>query len=152
MLRSVTWRSWAWLAGLAGLYGAAGFWLSGDGTVEEWLYRAGLLAATVAPLLFVAVYTVLGWRGAAKWWTNPIGTALVQAALTLVPIAGPLAYVFWCQGGMLRSSWLAWVEVSGPVVSALAWLRLCVLWVRLRHAGRLPRNGQSGQEDPDGTG
>lgn len=137
-------RAWAWAAVLAGVYAGCGYWLSGNGTVEEWLYRIGLLAATVAPLLFAGIYTVYGLRGAAKWWRNPIGTALVQAALTLVPIAGPLAWVFWFQGGMLTATWLAWLEVSGPVVSALAWLRLCVLWVRLRQAGKLPRNGQAG--------
>jgi hypothetical protein len=85
----------------------------------------------------VAVYTALGLAGAAKWWTNAIGTALVQAALTLVPVAGPLAWVFWAGNGELHSSWLAWLEVSGPCVSALAWMRLCVLWLRLDRARRL---------------
>lgn len=142
----VTWKSWAWLAALAGIYAGCGFWLSGNGTVEEWLYRIGLTSAAIAPLLFAGIYTAFGLTGAAKWWRNPIGTALVQAALTLVPIAAPLAYTFWADNGMLTSSWLAWIEVSGPVVSALAWLRLCVLWLRLRHAGRLPRNGNGGSE------
>lgn len=137
----VTWRTWAWLAACIGAYAGGGYWLSGNGTVEEWLYRIGLTAAAVAPVLFTIIYTVFGLRGSAKWWRNSIGTALVQAALTLVPIAGPLAYVFWFMGGNLHSSWLAWLEVSGPVVSALAWLRLCVLWLRLHAAGRLPRNG-----------
>lgn len=145
MAGHVTWRAWAWLGAAVGVYIGCGYWLSGNGTVEEWLYRTGLTAATVAPLLFAGIYTVLGLRGAAKWWRNPIGTALVQAALTLVPIAGPLAWVFWADNGMLTSSWLAWVEVSGPVVSALAWLRLCALWLYLGHAGRLARNG-NGQE------
>lgn len=145
-MRRVTWRTWAWLAVFAGIYAGCGFWLNGNGTVEEWLYRIGLLSASVAPLLFTAIYTAFGMTGAAKWWRNPIGTALVQAALTLVPIAGPLCWVFWMDDGNLTSSWLAWIEVSGPVVSALAWLRLCVLWVRLRGAGRLPRNGTSRQE------
>lgn len=144
-MRRVTWRTWASLAVLGAAYGTCGFWLSGNGTVEEWLYRAGLTAATFAPLLFTGTYTVLGLRGPAKWWRNPIGTALVQAALTLVPIAGPLAYVFWFMNGMLTSSWLAWVEVSGPVVSALAWLRLCVLWLILHRADQLPRNGNGRQ-------
>jgi hypothetical protein len=140
-MRHVTWRTWAWLAALAGVYLGCGFWLKGNGTVEEWMYRLGLTAATIAPLLFAGVYTALGLAGPAKWWRNPIGTALVQAALSLVPIAGPLAWVFWVDNGILTSSWLAWIEVSGPVVSAVAWLRLCVLWLYLNRAGRLQRNG-----------
>lgn len=128
----VTWRTWAALALCAAAWAAAGRWLAGDGTAEAWLYRIGLTAATAAPLLFAGIYTVLGLTGAAKWWTNTIGTALVTAALTLVPIAGPLAWVLWAQGGELRQSWLAWVEVSGPCVSALAWLWLCVIWLRTR--------------------
>lgn len=133
--RRPTWRLWAGIAAGAVLYAAAGYWLSGNGNVEEWLYRIGLTTATLAPLAFVAVYTWIGLRGkvAAAWWRDELGTALVIAALTLVPIAGPLAWTFWFQGGALHQSWLAWLEVSGPCVSALAWLRLCVMWVRLSH-------------------
>jgi hypothetical protein len=109
--------------------------LRDNGAVEEWLYRVGLTAATVIPVLFAGIYTYFGLTGPAKWWRNPIGTSLVIAALTLVPIAGPLAWVFWVDNGVLTSSWLAWVEVAGPVVSALAWLRLCGLWLWLHSAG-----------------
>lgn len=126
MLRKVTWHSWAALvAGLAA-YGVLGWWWSSNGTVEAWLYRIGLTAAAVVPVLFVCVYTAK-----APWWRNEIGASLVVAALSLVPIAGPLAYVFWFEGGVLTSSWLAWLEVSGPCVSALAWLRLCYVWLRV---------------------
>lgn len=144
-MKRVTWRTWAWLAALAGVYVGCGFWLSGNGMVEAWIYRIGLTAATIAPLLFTGIYTVLGLRGAAKWWRNSLGTALVQAALTLIPVTAPLAWVFWFQGGMLHSTWLAWAAVSGPAVSALAWIRFCVLWLVLHHTGELARTGTSGQ-------
>jgi hypothetical protein len=139
-MKRVTWRTWAWLAVCVGAWLGCGFWLKSNGTVEAWTYRTGLTVAAAAPVLFVAIYTVLGLTGAAKWWRNNLGTALVQAALTLVPITAPLALVLWVDNGSL-STWLAWIEVSGPVLSALAWLRLCVLWLRLHRAGRLARNG-----------
>lgn len=122
-----------WAAAGAIGWAAAGFWLSGNGTVEEWLYRLGLTVITCAVLLFVGIYTRIGLFGKvpAAWWEDELGTALVTAALSLVPITGPLAYVFWFQGGALHSSWLAWLEVSGPCVSAAAWLRLCAIWLWL---------------------
>ena len=129
----------AWLVAGAAAWAAAGYWLSGSDATEAWMYRIGLTSAALIPLIFVGVYTAIGLglygNAPAAWWKDEIGTALVVAALTLVPIAGPLAWVLWYQNGELTQSWLAWVEVSGPLVSALAWLRLCWIWVRLSHKG-----------------
>lgn len=127
------WRLWAVIAAVAALWAGTGWWLSGNGSVEAWLYRIGLTVAALAPLLFTGIYTWIGLYGnvPAAWWRDEIGTALVVAALTLVPVTWPLAWVFWFQGGSLHSSWLAWLAVSGPCVSALAWLRLCWMWLRL---------------------
>lgn len=132
---------------LLAAYAGLGFWLSGDGSVESWIFRYGLLGASLIPVLFAAVYTVLGLRGATRWWTNTLGTALVMASLTLVPITWPLAWVFWFDGGNLRQSWLAWVEVSGPVLSALAWLALCVVFLRIHRDG----NGTSSSDENEVT-
>jgi hypothetical protein len=133
------WRLWAWIITGAAAWAAAGYWLNGVDVAEAWTYRVGLTAASVVPVLFVAIYTWIGLYGRvpAAWWRDEVGTALVIAALTLIPITWPLAWVFWFQGGSLHSSWLAWLEVSGPCVSALAWLRLCWMWLRLsrRRAG-----------------
>ena len=118
---------------LAVLWAGTGWWLSSDDAVEAWLYRIGLTGAALAPVIFVAVYTWIGLYGnvPAAWWKDEIGTALVTAALTLVPVTAPLAVVFWFYGGHLTATWLAWLAVSGPCVSALAWLRLCLIWLRL---------------------
>lgn len=136
MTRKVTWRSWIALAAALAAYGVLGWWWSGNGTVEEWLYRIGLTAASVLPIAFAVVY---GMR--AKFWKNEIGTAVVLAALSIVPTAAPLAYVFWFNGGMLTSSWLAWLEVSGPALSAIALARMCWIWLRISRAGNLPDGG-----------
>lgn len=144
-MKKVTWRTWTWIAVFVAIYLACGFAYAKNGIVESWLYRIGLTAATIAPLLFIGIYTILGFRGSAKWWLNSLGTALVQAALTLVPIAAPLAWVFWVDGGVLTSSWLAWIEVSGPAVSALAWLRLGILWILIyrNDKAKMLNNGSS---------
>ena len=137
VMRRVAWRSWAVLAAGLAVYAGLGYWFSGRGDIEAWLYRIGLTAAAVLPVVFTAVYTATG----ARWWRNKIGSALVLAALALVPIAGPLAWVFWFDGGVLTSTWLAWLEVSGPVLSALALGRMCWVWAALYRAGKLPANG-----------
>jgi hypothetical protein len=137
MLNRVRNSTWGLILGLIGLYIALGVWLADEGTVEGWIYRVGLTTAAAVPLIFVGVYTWFGLhsaRVAAKWWKTSLGSALVIAALSLVPIAWPLAWVFWFDHGELYQSWLAWVEVSGPCVSTLAWLRVCQLWLRVRKA------------------
>lgn len=137
MLRKVTWRSWAGVAVVLAAYVSLGFWLGGNDHVEAMIYKWGLLAATVAPLAFVGVYAASGNR----FWTNDVGTALVQASLCMIPIAGPLAYVFWVDNGMLTGSLLAWVEVSGPVLSTLAMLRLCWVFLRIHRDGKKENDG-----------
>lgn len=127
-------RQWTGLILGIALYVAFGYYWSGNGNIEEWLYRIGLTAATMIPLLFTGIYTFFGLSAgpSAKWWRQSLGTALVLAALSVVPITAPLAIVFWFYHGMLTATWLAWLEVSGPVLSALAWLRITQLWVRMR--------------------
>ena len=131
MLRRTTWRFWAALAAGLGAYGVLGFWLSSNGTAEELLYKWGLLALTVAPVILVAVYVATGNR----FWTNDVGSALAVLAFGITWTAWPLAYVFWFLGGMLTVSWLAWIEVSGPALVALAILRLCYVFLRYHRDG-----------------
>jgi hypothetical protein len=125
-VRRITWRFWAALViGLA-VYGLLGWWWSGNGTIEEWIYRIGLTAAAILPLVFTGIYSFR-----AKWWTNEIGTALVLAVLALVPLSAPLAYVFWFNNGLLNASWLAWLAISGPCLSALALMGMSRVWLRV---------------------
>ena len=130
MLRKITWRFWAGLAAGLVAYGAIGWWWSSDGTTEAWLYRVGLTAATVLPLAFAVVYGIH-----AKFWRNEVGTAVVLAALSIVPTVAPLAYVFWFNGGQLTTSWLAWLAVSGPALSAIALAWMCWIWLRIGREG-----------------
>ncbi len=134
MLRRVTWRSWAALIATLGAYIGCGFWLSSSGTAEELLYKYGLLALTVAPLVLMAIYSATN-----KWWANDIGSAIGVLAFGITWTAWPLAYTFWFLHGMLTVSWLAWIEVSGPALVALAILRLCWVFARIHREG----NGNS---------
>lgn len=132
-MREVTWRFWAIVLAVLGGYGALGWWWSSNGTVEEWIYRIGLTAATVLPLIFTAVYSTR-----AKWWKNDIGTSIVLAILSIVPTAFPLMYAFWADGGMITASWLGWLEVFGPCLSALALAGASYVWLRTAKGKNTP--------------
>jgi hypothetical protein len=139
VMRRPTWRSWGFLAAALAAYAALGWLWSSNGTVEAWLYRIGLTAAAALPVLFTAVYTATG----AKWWRNKIGTALVLSVLAMIPVTAPLAYAFWFNGGVLTASWLAWLAVSGPILSALAMGGMCWVWTALYRAAGLPGAGSN---------
>jgi hypothetical protein len=136
VLKRVTWRSWAAFTAALGAYVALGFWLSSNGTAEYQLYKWGLTALTFAPVILVAIYVASGSR----FWANDIGSALAVLAFGLTWTAWPLAFTFWFLGGMLRTSWLGWIEVSGPALVALAVLRLCWVFARIHREG----NGNNG--------
>lgn len=151
LYRRLTWRFWAAIGTLAVLYAILGFPLGHDGTVEEWVYRIGLTAASAAVLVFVGVYTVLGLRSdlpSAKWWRTTMGSIVVAGAFSLLPTTAPLAWTFWVDNGILTPSWLAWAEVSGPALSGLVWLLASAFWIKASAADTTVR-----QADPqDGSG
>lgn len=131
MLHRVTWRSWAVLAVLFAVYITLGLtWTPGDSTLN-WTYKIGTLGATFAPLLLVGIYTAT-----AKWWLYEIGTALVQLALSIVIIAGPLAWATWLDNGSITGGMVAWLEIAGPVLVTLAILRVCWMFLRIHREGR----------------
>ena len=126
MLRRVTWRSWAVPGTLFVIYIALGLTWTPPGAVVEWIFKIGTLGTTFIPLLFIGIYTATGNR----FWTNDVGTALVQLALSIPIITGPLAWTSWLDNGSITGGMLAWMEIAGPVLVALAILRLCYVFLR----------------------
>lgn len=138
MLRKVTWRPWAALAAALGAYGVLGFWLSSNGTAQYQLYKWGLTVLTFAPLVLMGAYVVRG----NKFWRNDLGGVVAVISGGITWTAWPLAYTFWFLNGDLRTSWLGWIEVSGPALVALAVLGLCFVFLRGDHD---ERNGKHEQ-------
>lgn len=108
---------------------ALGGFIRNNGTADQWIFKVGLLGASVAPVIFVIIYTVFGFTGRGKWWKNIMGTSLVWAALSVLPVTVPLAVAFWFYHGSLQPDWLGWSEVSGAPLTFLAWARLCAVWL-----------------------
>src|SRR5208282_2695035 len=135
MLRSVTWRAWAVPGILFAVYIVLGLTWTPSGSTEEWTYKIGALGATFAPLLLIAIYGASG----NKFWLNDVGSALVQLALSIPIIAGPLAWSAWLDHGSITAGMVAWLEIAGPVLVTLAILRLCYVFLRVH------RDGNSGE-------
>lgn len=131
MAREVTWRSWAVLAAGAAVYAVLGWRLNANGPVENWLYKIGLIAATAGEVLFAVSY-VANSRG---WWRSDVSATLVRLVLSWIPTTAPLMIAIWFYNGEIGPSWLGWMEVSGPAVSALFLMRAAWIWFRL---GRVP--------------
>jgi hypothetical protein len=145
MLKRVTWRSWAVPGVLFAVYLALGLTWTPNGSAVEWIYKVGTLGATFAPLLLIGIYTASGNR----FWQNDVGSALVQLALSITVIAGPLAWASWLDGGSITGGMVAWLEIAGPVLVTLAILRICSVFLRIHRDG----NGHSGShEKPGGAG
>jgi len=132
VLKQVTWRSSVLVPGvLFAVYIVLGLTWTPRGSALEWIFKAGTLGASFAPLLLAGIYTVTG----NAWWRTDVGAALVQLALSIVIIAGPLAWASWLDGGSITGGMVAWMEIAGPVLVTLAILRLCYVFMRIYRAG-----------------
>jgi hypothetical protein len=137
MLRRVTWRSWAVPAVLFAAYIVLGLCWTPHGSSLEWIFKTGTLGATFAPILLIGIYTASGNR----FWENDVGLTLVQLALGIAIIAGPLAWSAWLDNGSITGGMVAWLEIAGPVLVTLAILRLCFVFLRVHRDGNGNREG-----------
>lgn len=131
VLKRATWRSWALPGSLLAAAIVLGLTWNPSGNQADWIYKIGTLGATLAPLLLTGIYTATG----NKWYGNDLGTALVQALLSIVVIAAPLCWAIWVDHGLIVGGLLAWLEVAGPVLAAATILRLCYVFLRIHRDG-----------------
>ena len=136
MLRDATWRSWAAPGILLTAAIIVGLTWNPSGGQADWIFKIGTLGATVAPLILTGIYAATGNR----FWTNDIGTALVQSLLSIVVITAPLCWAAWKDHGSITGGLGAWLEVAGPLLAAITILRLC--WVFLRYHREANGNGK----------
>ena len=130
MLKRVTWRYWAVPGALFAAYIALGLTWAPPGGTETWIYKTGMLGAALSPLTLIGIY----WASGNRFWANDVGAVLVQLALSVSIITGPFAWALWLDNGRIAAPVVAWLEIAGPVLVTLAILRLCYIFLRIRHA------------------
>lgn len=135
VLKHATWRSWVLPGGLLAVAVVLGLTWNPGGSIDIWIFKTGTAGATVAPLLLTGIYTASG----NKWYSNDVGTALVQSLLSIIVITAPLAWAAWRDHGSITGGLVAWLEIAGPLLAAITILRLCWVFARIHRGG----NGSS---------
>lgn len=104
------------------------------------LLKIALISGFVSLVAWIAVYTRL-----ARWWRNPLGRTLVVKSALIAGLFVPTTLSLFFNLNRLDSRIAAWADVVliGAVAPVMIWRT--VVWVKLARAGRLPRNGDSGQ-------
>lgn len=124
----VRWWHWLIAAAVIGAYVAAG-WLWAAEADGNLLYNIAAIGSCAAAVMFVAVYTVLGLTGPAKWWRNTFGSALVIAVGSQIPTSGVIAYAVLFHGGLVNTVPLAWALIGGTYLTGLMILALSWMWL-----------------------
>ena len=132
-MRRVTWRFWVPALTALAVYFFLGSWAGFQNRWDDDIYKWGLTAVVAVVMVFVLAYTAYGLavKGSARWWKTDLGTSLVVVTLAMLPWAGGLAWVFWFQNGLLHPGTLAWIEISGPLIEAVAVAWRSYVWLRV---------------------
>jgi hypothetical protein len=96
----------------------------------SWLPKVVFTLSTLAPLLFLILYTILGLTGSAKWWTNDVGTNVAWLMVALIIEHGLICWAVVFNHGALHSPALAWAYVGSQLASALIVIWRGVIWTR----------------------
>ena len=118
-------------------------------TQEAWIVlclKIALVSGFVSLAGWIALYTAL-----APWYRNPIGRTLVaKTALVAAMFVPSILSLFFhlSRKGSLVAGWVDVVLIG--LVAPVMWWR-CLVWVRLHKAGRLPRNGNDGDDTDPAT-
>jgi hypothetical protein len=76
-------RAWAAGAVLLATWVVLGVFFDASPSLG-WLPKWALIASVLAPLAFIAIYTVQGLTGPGKWWRTDVGVNIVWLELVVV--------------------------------------------------------------------
>jgi hypothetical protein len=105
-------------------------------------FRVALISGFVSLAAWIVLYSVL-----AKWWANPIGRTLVRLAALTALLYVPTILSLFFELNRLDSRLVGWIDAGLIALVTPEMLWRCVVWWRLHRAGRLPQNGNDGNED-----
>jgi hypothetical protein len=121
----------AWIAGpvLVAAWTVLGFFYA-DSAALTWLPKWSLASSVLAPLAFVAVYTVQGLLGPGKWWQTDVGTNLVWLLIAVICGNGLITWAVLFNNGLINTPGMAWAFVGGKFAEALIICWRSVIWMR----------------------
>jgi hypothetical protein len=116
------------------------------------LYEVGILGVPASALMFIGLYTYLGFRSQkeARWWRNPIGMAIVTPYFALIATDFVLAWAQLFHGGLLDTFTPVWIDVGGLLfgMGLLTWR--AYIWLRAYIDNQILA-GSTGPVQPDPT-
>jgi hypothetical protein len=124
---------WVTAAVLLAVWAVTGIiWANNPGVVAA-LENVAIVVATVAPVVFIAVYTALGLAGFGKWWRTDLGLTFVFVEIAFAGVIMPrfLSAIFGI--GSPSDPWYRWVNIGGLVAGALVVLWRTAIWARAWH-------------------
>jgi len=137
-------RSWVIIGVLIVAWIVCGFFLDRTQFGPD-LYNVSIVALPAAALLFSLEYTVMGFRGSAKWWTNDLGTTIVMKDVAIITSNIVLAWAQLFNHGLIDTPLPAWIYVGGVTGAVLILVWRILVWLRVyrqeRISGRQPDGG-----------
>ncbi len=131
--RRVRHRFWILLTGAFILWLVLGFTLDPNDIPLNDVFDVATLTVFFASLLFVILYTVVGFIGEeprSRWWRNKVGTALVLTVGSIMFVVGPFAAAVLFNDGQINTWWWAWIWLGGHALAAFTLLMLNWLWIQ----------------------
>lgn len=121
----------AWIAGpvLLLTWAVLGYFFENSPHLD-WLPKWVVIASVLAPLGWIALYTVQGLSGAGKWWQSDLGVNMVWLESAVVFTNGMLLWAQWFNHGAIDTPTEAWLYLGGLLagVAIISWRS--VIWLR----------------------
>jgi hypothetical protein len=123
-------RAWIVAAVLLAAWVAAGFFFDTSPHLG-WLPKWALTASVLAPLAWIAIYTIQGLAGHGKWWQSDLGTNMVWLELAVIFTNGMIGWAAFFNHGELNTPIQAWCYIGGILagIAVITWRS--VIWLRV---------------------
>jgi hypothetical protein len=130
-------RAWIVILILVAVFIALGPVLDSKSSLVVLLYKIGIISLPSSAFLFILVYTILGFRGRAKWWMNDIGMSIVMPYFALVTSNCVLAWTELFHRGLLDTPLPVWIDISSLYGATLLLGWRSYVWLKVSREERL---------------
>lgn len=141
-MNQVSWKFWVGLLAAVVAFGLLGIPF-GKTAPDNLLFDIAAVGVCAASLLFVAIYTALGFtKSPVKWWRSEMGTFLILSVASQFLVTGVPAFAVIFHHGLIDTEWWAWTWIGAHFLSAAMLVGLIIMWLNSYRAGRQNGNGK----------